>query len=175
MSRGEGGGRPLKFKSAAELQKKIDEYFASCWTYKRDMFGNRIVDKQDPKHSKATPSYVMIRCKPYTVTGLAVYLDTTRETLMDYEKNRGGKFSDAIKKAKLAIYADTEEALFTKGSATGAIFSLKNNYGWKDKKETDLTTKDQPISLLAGFAPDKLVVEDNDAGDTQADNSATED
>lgn len=170
MSQGQGGGRPLKFKTVRELEEKIQAYFYSCWTYRRDMFGNRIIDKQDPNHSKETPVYVMVKEKAYTVTGLAVFLDTTRDTLMDYEKRRGDKFSDAIKKAKLAIYADTEEALFRKGSATGAIFSLKNNYHWRDRTEMDMTTKDKPIPLLAGLAPNKLEVDDG--GDSQADDSA---
>jgi hypothetical protein len=37
---------------------------------------------------------------------------------------------------RLKIYAFTEESLFNKAS-TGAIFSLINNYGWKDKKEVE--------------------------------------
>jgi hypothetical protein len=157
-------GRPLKFKSVAALQKQIDAYFRSCWDYKRDMFGNRLIDKQDPKHSRTNPAYILVKVRPYTVTSLALALDTTRETLMDYEKGKyddkdeDGKpveltdeqklyneqvdtFSDTIKRAKLAIYADTEESLFT-SKATGAIFSLKNNYKWVDRVEQAMTDPD---------------------------------
>jgi hypothetical protein len=144
------GGRPLKFKTVSELQEAIDAYYRSCWDYVRDMFGNRIVDKQDPSHSRTTPAYIMKKVRPYTVTGMAVALDTTRDTLIDYEHR--DKFSDTIKRAKLAIYADTEEMLYGKGTATGAIFSLKNNYGWVDKQLQDLTTngKDLPVPILGG-------------------------
>ena len=48
-------------------------------------------------------------------------------------------FSDTIKKAKLRIYDATEQQLY-RGKPTGAIFSLKNNYGWEDK--TKVETKD---------------------------------
>ena len=56
----------------------------------------------------------------------------------DKEAEMNAKFSDTIKKAKLKIYADTENSLYSR-SSTGAIFSLKNNYGWQDKKEVQHT------------------------------------
>ena len=135
------GGRPLKFRTPQLLQKKIEAYFRSCFDYKRDMFGGRITDKKPLGLNKKTGKmnwskgeYIIEQVKPFTVTGLALFLETTRETLMDYEKKYGDKFSDTIKKAKLAIYAYTEESLFT-NKPTGPIFSLKNNYGWRDRKE----------------------------------------
>jgi hypothetical protein len=53
------------------------------------------------------------------------------------------KFSDTIKK----IDEELENRLFkfaliNKVNPTMAIFSLKNNFGWKDKTETELTGKD---------------------------------
>ncbi len=154
MAQGVGGGRPLKFKSAKALRAAIDEYFASCYDYKRDMFGNRLVDKTAEKNVDGSEPYVMVKAKAFTVTGLAVHLGTTRETLLDYEKGKYDereeltpeqvkankqikKFSDTIKQAKLRCYEDTEQYLFRSGTATGAIFSLKNNYGWVDKTITE--------------------------------------
>lgn len=49
------GGRPLKFKTVAELQEKIDDYFKT------------VVPKQ------------------YTITGLAIALDVDRDTLVNYQ------------------------------------------------------------------------------------------
>ena len=139
-------GRPFKFKTPKILEKKIEAYFQSCFDYKRNMFGGRITDniplginKKTGKMRWKKGQFVMEQVKPFTVTGLAVFLGTTRDTLMDYEKKYGDKFSDTIKKAKQAIYAFTEESLFT-NKPTGPIFSLKNNYDWKDRKE--LTGKD---------------------------------
>ena len=101
-------GRPLKFNSAEEMQTAINQYFAKC-------------DAED---------------RPYTVSGLAVALDTNRQTLINYEDK--GEFFDTIKKAKAKIEAYNEEMLYNKNiPTTGVIFNLKNNYGWKDKQEIE--------------------------------------
>ena len=99
-------GRRPKFQSVKELQAKIDAYFAEC-------------DKK-----KA----------PYTITGLASALDTTRKTLLDYE-NRNDEFSEAIIRAKARCEEYAERQLFASKQCTGAIFTLKNNFGWQDTQE----------------------------------------
>ena len=101
-------GRPLLFKNVKELQKKINAYFN--------------------KTSK----------KEVTITGLALYLDTSRETLMNYEKRT--KFFDAIKRAKDLVQLEYEKDLRRKGRS-GDIFALKN-FGWKDRIETVEGTPD---------------------------------
>ena len=103
-------GRPPKLANVEELQEKIDSYFASC----RDAEGRL--------------------ARPITITGLALYLDTTRETLMDYQHK--DDFSDTIKKAKLRVENYYEERLMTT-TPTGAIFALKN-FGWSDKSVFDM-------------------------------------
>jgi hypothetical protein len=98
-------GHPLKFKSIEELQNKIDAFFIEC----------------DVKE------------EPYTITGLALALDTTRQTLINYEDRP--EYLDTIKKAKARVENYAEKRLFT-GQPTGPIFALKN-FGWKDKTETE--------------------------------------
>lgn len=98
-------GRPKKFKSVKELQKKIDAYFVDC-------------EENE---------------EPVTVTGLCIWLDTTRETLMDYQES--DEFSDTIKKAKQRIENAYEKRLIKRGNA-GDIFALKQ-FGWTDKQEID--------------------------------------
>lgn len=114
------GGRPLKFDSVETLKNLIDGYF-------QDM---------DDKG------------KPYTITGLALTLDTTRETLLDYEAR--DEFSDTIKKAKLKCHNYAEDFLYTGKNATGAIFNLKNNWGWRDKTEID--AKVETVTPILGGA-----------------------
>lgn len=97
------GGRPLKFKTVKSLQRKIDAYF----------------DVTVPGN--------------YTITGLALALDTSRETLMNYEDRP--EFFDTIKKAKNKIEYGYELSLRTRGSA-GDIFGLKN-FGWRDKQDIE--------------------------------------
>ena len=126
--------RPLKFQSVKELQDKVEAYFASCNDYVRDAKGNRMKDA-------VSGEYLMYQAKVPTITGLAVFLDTSRETLLDYENelHKNNDMPMEMKKAKLRIYDATEQQLY-RGKPTGAIFSLKNNYGWEDK--TKVETKD---------------------------------
>ena len=105
MEENNKGGRPPKWNTPEELQADIDKYFEDC------------------KESK----------EPLTITGLALALDTTRETLMDYQNN--DVFSYTVKKAKLRIENAYEKRLIANGRA-GDIFALKN-FGWKDKQEIE--------------------------------------
>lgn len=113
-------GRPLKFQSVEELQEKIEEYFSKCKTEGK---------------------------KPI-ISGLALHLDTTRETLCDYRDK--DEYSYSIKRAKQRCEAILEENLVEgKVNPTGTIFNLKNNYGWKDKTEQDLTTKGESLNDMS--------------------------
>lgn len=109
------GGRPPKFESVEDLEAKIDAYFEDC-------------EKND---------------KPLTITGLALALDTSRQTLLEYEGEVEGRgqntkeFVDTIKKAKQMCENYAEAYLYSGRNVAGAIFNLKNNYGWKDKREVE--------------------------------------
>ncbi len=102
------GGRPLKFKSVEELEKKIEAYFDDC----------KERDEQ-----------------PF-ITELAVWLDCDTDTLRNYEGRE--EFFGTIKRAKQRCEMAVEKGMLTnKFNATASIFNLKNNYGWKDKTEVD--------------------------------------
>ncbi len=111
-------GRPKKFDSVSEMQKKIDEYFES-----RDKAG-----------------------LGYTITGLALGLGMTRETLLQYEKN--SEFSDAIKKAKTKIEESLEQRLLDGKNVVGVIFNLKNNFGWKDQQQVEHSGAVDIVTML---------------------------
>lgn len=105
-------GRPVKFKTPEEMQIAIDKYFAECNNEKR----------------------------PITYTGLAYSIGLSRQGLLEYKQK--DNFSDTIKKARDYVEMTLEERLIgTSGVATGIIFNLKNNYGWKDKQEIDADVK----------------------------------
>lgn len=145
-------GRPLKFQSVEELQEKIDAYFKSCWTQKIDMFGNPIYIKDDK--GKKTDEKVMVQTIPYTITGLAVALETTRDTLLSLEKK--DEFFDTIKSAKEKCHSYAEQSLYIGKNPTGAIFNLKNNYGWKDKTEEEHRFPDGlPIQVVSYHKKDE--------------------
>ena len=100
-----------KKHTVEEFKKKIDDYFDDC-------VKNNI---------------------PLTITGLALACDfTSREALLNYEKAVGYEsYFSTIKKAKLIVQNYAEKYLFTGKNMAGAIFNLKNNYGWNDRQEIE--------------------------------------
>ncbi len=100
-------GRPLKFQPD-KIQILIDDYFKNC-------------DENNI---------------PYTITGLAIALDTTRESLREYEARP--EFVDAIKKAKHRCEGYAERFGYTAKNPAFAIFCLKN-YGWTDSQKVDVS------------------------------------
>jgi hypothetical protein len=104
------GGRPRKYRSAKQVQQIIDEYFAG----------------QDARE------------RPYTITGLALALGLDRPQLLSY--GRTDEFYNTIKEAKAKVQSSVEEKLLMQGApAAGVIFNLKNNFGWRDKTETEVS------------------------------------
>ena len=145
----QNAGRPLKFKSVDELQKKIDAYFADCdphittGTLATAVMVERRGGKEKlrkpagteiPDEWRMLPYMYTTKQKAYTITGLATWLNTDRELLISYQKMEA--FSDAIKGAKAKIHEFWECALYDGSkSAAGVIFNLKNNWGWRDRVE----------------------------------------
>jgi hypothetical protein len=126
-------GRPPLYKTPKEMQKVIDEYFDWC--------DNRAVKIWDD----AKKSEIMISSPaPYTMSGLARRLGFSRQALIDY-KNKS-EFLYTIKAARDRVEEDIEARMNEKHTFTpGLIFNAKNNFGWKDKTETDLTSKGEKI------------------------------
>lgn len=110
-------GRPVKYKTDAELKAAIEQYFK----------GDALVDMGE---------YVSFQP---TMSGLARSVGLSRQGLLNYSKKE--EFFDTIKDARLRVEEALEGRLYG-NSPTGAIFNLKNNFGWKDKTETDLTSSD---------------------------------
>lgn len=114
-------GRKVKgpkylFKDPYKLQQAVDLYFDECKEQNR----------------------------PPTVTGLALSLRASRDWLWNWENETRGErmpekkrkaIADIIKLAKERIHNYLEEQLIMGRQPIGIIFSLKNNFGWKDKTE----------------------------------------
>lgn len=76
---------------------------------------------------------------PYTMSDLAFALDMSRQTLINYGKDE--LFGSIIARARQRVEGCMERALYTaKGS--GVQFALKNNFGWRDKSEREITGAD---------------------------------
>ena len=98
--------RPPKWKNLAEFKKSSDGFFKWCEE------NNYIPD----------------------IEALAVYMDTTRKTILDYEGKDG--FSYTIKKIKDRIFFNKKQLAFrNKINATVFIFDAKNNHDYKDRQD----------------------------------------
>lgn len=89
-----------------------------------------------------------------TVAGLAYALGMSRVALNDYEVKP--EFLYTIKRAKQKIEISLEQHLFS-GAVAGAIFNLKNNFGWKDKTEQDINAKIENKDVSAVDAIKQLI------------------
>ena len=109
-------GKPLMFATPDDLSAAITEYFE------------------------------VTEFEELTITGLALAIGSSRQSLIDYQKREG--YGEIVKRAKCVIEHSYEVALRKNGRA-GEIFGLKN-FGWKDKEDAQYS--DQPI-------PQRVVVE----------------
>lgn len=105
MSEEKKNTKPFKFKTIKDLEKGIEAYFERC-------------NEEG---------------EPLTVTGLALALDTSRQTLMEYQVRDG--YGDIVRRAKLRIEHACELRLIARGNG-GDIFAMKN-FGWSDKQEIE--------------------------------------
>jgi len=76
---------------------------------------------------------------PPLIAGLAYHLDMSTEALRNYQDK--DEFLATVKKAKQRVEIALEKRLHA-AAPVGAIFSLKNNFGWKDKSEQEHTGAD---------------------------------
>jgi hypothetical protein len=169
------GGRPLLFETPELLQEKIQEYFDSCtphpeeytaYEYHKTTEKKRVFDKKSGKFvlkdvevdDYTRPPYEIKRWRVSspvtpTITGLAVHLNTSRLTLINYEMKE--EFINTVKAAKDTIELHWEKML--EGSnVTGVIFNLKNNYKWQDKHEQELTNPDGSLNPMNALTVEEL-------------------
>lgn len=119
------GGRPLKFKSAEELQAKIDEYFKRC-EERTGIF----ISKEGKKIEIPSPIIP-------TIAGLAYAVGVDRQTIYNYAEK--DEFFDTIKNARDYIISLIESKLVNTNSNAGGIIFLAKNYGYQDKQEVEHT------------------------------------
>lgn len=125
-------GQPLKFQNLEALQEKIKEYTLKCENRTKT-----IVTKDGEVREIPFPA-------PKTITGLARALGTCRQTILNYERYAQDgtvpkEYLDTIRNFKLECQEDTEcGAMDGRYNATFSIFSMKNNYGWKDQQNVNL-------------------------------------
>ena len=125
-------GRPLKYKTPEEMQEVIDAYFKACQIRKKEMAGIELSEEEKEACEITYDTHP-------TVSGLALVLDLTRKSLIDYEGK--DEFVHTVKRGKARVEAYNEQRLH-QPACTGVIFSLKNNFKWQDKSEVGHTGPD---------------------------------
>ena len=134
-------GSPKKYMSPEHLQSMVNEYFESCMGPLFDKWGNLVKDDNG--------NLVKTQVKPYTLSGLALFLGLSTETLRKYKTGRLDTILDEMKaetddcltfsrvvlRAKQTIEAYAEGRLYDKDGSNGARFVLDHCYGWVSCKE----------------------------------------
>ena len=111
-------------------------------------------------------NYCNENSKPFTMSGLALFLDCSRTTLYNYDKelvkfkdlneNDKSRILNTVKRAKRMVEAYQEEQLFIGKSPVGTIFSLKNNFNWKDSQEINNNTNISAINPIQQLSTEEI-------------------
>ena len=134
-------GQKRRFMSPEHLQSMVNEYFESCNGPLIDRYGNLVYDKDG--------KLVKTQVEPWTVSGLALYLGISTNTLKEYKLGRidsllnemkvdtddCATFSQVVLRAKQKIEGYAEKRLYDKDGQYGARFVLDNAFGWLSRKE----------------------------------------
>jgi len=81
------------------------------------------------------------------MTGLAYHLGfSSRTSLLNYEAKP--QYMSTIARARMRAESYAESRLFDRDGARGAEFSLRCNYGWRDKDDSEKPKeKPEPIRI----------------------------
>lgn len=134
-------GQKRRFMSPEHLQCMVNEYFESCNGPLLDRYGNLVYDKNG--------NLVKTQVEPWTVSGLALYLGISTNTLKQYKLGRIDSlldemrvdtddymtFSSVVLKAKQKIESYAEKRLYDRDGQQGARFVLDNAFQWVSRKE----------------------------------------
>lgn len=130
-------GRPPKFKTPEEMQKAIDKFFDDC-----DNRIKQIITKRGDLIDTVVPA-------PYTMSGLAMALGMSRQALVTYSHK--DTFLDTIRAARSRCEKDIENRLMETTNQTGAIFVLKNNFGWRDQLDLEHSGNGDKAAVQVSF------------------------
>jgi hypothetical protein len=143
MSQGEGGGAPTKYK---------EEYIALV----DDFIARRKEENKIP-----------------TIEGFAYEVGVWKDVIYDWMKKHK-KFANAIKNL-MVMQSDWLQAgiVNNKANVAGGIFLLKNNHGFKDRTEQDITSKGEKLPTpILNVEPNVIHTDDSNKENSE---SKTED
>ena len=145
------GGRPTDY-DIVETIRKAEEYLASCVDEEYQLIKT--------EGDKSTTWENKLRVKLPTIEGLANYLDTSRDTLYEWEKEKP-EFSDILRKLR----QEQADRLMNRGisgdynSTIAKVLLTKHGY----REGTDVTTdgKELPSPILKNVSSNNSNIKDN--------------
>ena len=125
-----------KFKSAKQLGEAIEHYFASIsYTVPmRSSIGDVITN------DLGCPVMHRVFAIAPTVCGMCLELGIDRRTWLRYcDPELYPEYQEVTGKAKAVLEGWLEQELIERhGNVRGLVFSLQNNFNWREKKETEI-------------------------------------
>lgn len=156
-------GRPRKYETAEQLAAVIKHYFDSITITRPavekyvdgiDAKGKPIY-KERPVITNAGTQFMEVTWITHpSIVGLCLHLGISRQTLSRYAKD--AQFRDTIMRARARVEAYVAGLLYDPNSVSGAMFNLKNNFGWKEAKQHRLAgenggpSQTEDVSYLTG-------------------------
>lgn len=164
-------GMRRKFMSPEHLQCMVNEYFESCNGPMFDKNGQLVYDNQG--------NLVKTQVKPYTVSGLSLYLGISTDTFRKYKSGEIDSILDEMKaetddkltfskvmtNAKRTVEAYAESRLYDRDGQRGAQFVLDCQFNWvghKDRADIKKTKADTQLRRDEFELKRKLIDEGND-------------
>ena len=128
---------PRKRKyNAKTLEAAVEEYFDSI------SFSAvaRLPDGTEIANDAGQPVVLRRWAAPPTVGGLCLYLGIDRRTWCNYcDARQHPELREITGRARLIMETWLESELCTRDkNVQGLIFSLQNNYGWRQRQEVDI-------------------------------------
>ncbi len=146
-------GRPKKY-TKKRLRESLEAYFNSISrtvtltervpTGEKDGWGHDVYTQQDILTDAGEP----IKVRQYeiapTVGGICTYLGIHRSTWAEYcDEGKHPELHEVTEWARELMHGYLEQALLSRGGKDlkGVIFSLQNNYGYREKQEIEMGPK----------------------------------
>ena len=130
-------GRPRIYETEHDLMVAIDDYFETCNSRLKTF-----VDKDGNETTALVP-------EPYSIAGLRNHIRVNHDTIATYKQ----VYPEAIRYAYDKIEADTVRRMLETSNQAGAIFYLKNAFGYRDEKQIESTNKTETTVI---YRPEKL-------------------
>jgi len=123
------------------LKTMIDEYFDSC--------NGPLIDKYGQPQYDRNGNLIRVQIRPWTLSGLALYLGLSTPALKRYEKSKIDTILDEMRikttdkqtfamilaQAKQKVEMGAETRLYDSEGFRGAQFVLNNGFRWMTQKE----------------------------------------